>query len=210
MTGLNMDVKRREFYEGYRREFENRLTQGQVNGFEATFDYYVANFNRGWTLTSLPYVLATFYHETGRTMQPVREGFAKSNEEAVRIVTRMYEQGRISINYAKPDPVTGLSYYGRGMIQTTWEDNYRKLGFVIFNDRELLVNSPDLLLDLKISVETSIEGMKLGLFTGKRLSDYLTKEKKDYYNARRIVNGLDRASLIAGYAERFEKIIQLT
>lgn len=203
-----MDVKRREFYQGYRKYFENRLTQGQVNGFEATFDYIRDSFGVGWS--GLPYVLATFYHETGRTMQPVREGFAKSNEEAVRIVTRMYEQGRISTNYAKPDPVTGLSYYGRGMIQTTWERNYRKLGFVLFNNSEIFVNNPDLLLDLKISVETSIEGMKLGLFTGKRLSDYLTKEKKDYYNARRIVNGLDKASLIAGYAERFEKIIQLT
>ena len=207
---LNMDVKRKEFYQGYRKYFENRLTQGQVNGFEATFDYYVANFNREWTLVSLPYVLATFYHETGKTMQPVREGFAKSNEEAVRIVTRMYEQGRISTNYAKPDPVTGLSYYGRGMIQTTWERNYRKLGFVLFNNSEIFVNNPDLLLDLKISVETSVEGMRYGLFTGKKFSHYLAPEKKDYYNARRIVNGLDKASLIAGYAERFEKCIQLT
>lgn len=196
---------RAQFYQNYRRLFENKLDQGQVSGMEATLNYHQGIYPNE---PGLPYVLATFYHETGRTMLPVREGFAKSNEQAIRIVTRMYEQGRISKNYALPDPETGQSYYGRGLCQTTWKHNYRKLGNIIFHDPELFVKNPDLLLDLNTSVETSIEAMYRGLYTGKKISDYITQDKKDYYNARRIVNGLDKASLIAGYAVKFERCLK--
>lgn len=51
-------------------------------------------------------------------------------------------------------------------------------------------------------------GMKEGWFTGRKLSDYINQSKKDYLNARRIINGMDKASLIAGYAETFEKALR--
>ena len=49
-----------------------------------------------------------------------------------------------------------------------------------------------------------------GLFTGKKLADYMNDKETDYYNARRIINGLDKAELIAGYAKEFESCIKLT
>ena len=50
--------------------------------------------------------------------------------------------------------------------------------------------------------------MKLGTFTGKKLDDYVTLSKSDFVSARRIINGTDRADLIAGYAEQFDDLLK--
>jgi len=50
-------------------------------------------------------------------------------------------------------------------------------------------------------------GMRNGIFTGKRLADYIHDEECDYVNARRIINGLDSADRIRGYAELFEQAL---
>jgi hypothetical protein len=50
--------------------------------------------------------------------------------------------------------------------------------------------------------------MVLGLFTGKKLSDYIGPGKCDYVAARRIINGTDRARLIAGYARSFQDALK--
>jgi hypothetical protein len=50
--------------------------------------------------------------------------------------------------------------------------------------------------------------MRDGDFTGMKLSDYITPESVDYVNARRIVNGTDRAEQIAGYAEKYEEALR--
>jgi len=68
-----------------------------------------------------------------------------------------------------------------------------------------LVNNPELALDPAIAYKIMSYGMCTGVFTGKKLSDYLSKNKADYYSARRIINSLDRASTIKSYAICFEK-----
>jgi hypothetical protein len=50
--------------------------------------------------------------------------------------------------------------------------------------------------------------MTKGLFTGKKLNDYINNTKTDYVNARKIINGLDRANLIASYAKVFETALK--
>jgi hypothetical protein len=70
-----------------------------------------------------------------------------------------------------------------------------------------LVNNPALALQPGTAYKIMSLGMTRGLFTGKKLPDYLNDEKADYVDARRIINGLDRAELIAGYSEKFEKIL---
>jgi hypothetical protein len=47
--------------------------------------------------------------------------------------------------------------------------------------------------------------MKNGVFTSKTLGDYISGNHIDFVNARRIINGTDRAELIAGYAEQWQK-----
>lgn len=52
-----------------------------------------------------------------------------------------------------------------------------------------------------ISLFILIDGMKRGVFTGRKLRDYISPRNIDFYNARRIINGVDEAERIKGYAE---------
>ena len=135
------------------------------------------------------YVLATAWHETDRKMQPIEE----------------YGRGA-GHTYGKVDPVTGYAYYGRGFVQLTWADNYKTLSSIVGVD---LYHHPELALRPDISARILVEGMRRGLFTGKKLNDYIGTNC-DYYNARRIINGLDKAEKIAGYAKSFERCLTPT
>lgn len=131
----------------------------------------------------LAYVLATTFHETDFTMQPIEEvGHGGAHAYGVR------------------DPVTGQRYYGRGYVQLTWRRNYALMSSVVGRD---LVHRPELALDPAIAAEILIYGMERGSFTGKKFADFFTPEKADWFNARRIINGLDKAAAIEGYAKAF-------
>ncbi|WP_338575737.1 glycoside hydrolase family 19 protein [Brevundimonas olei] len=187
-----MTLDRATFFAFARRApFGNRLTQEQVDGCEAILNAWTGDDDR-----QLAYVLATAFHETAGTMAPVREGSTPSRRltdtQARRVVAKY--------RYGKPDPETGHVYYGRGLPQLTWRRNYEKMGRKLGLD---LVNGPDVALGLGVSSRILIAGMVDGDFTGKKLSDYFTAEKEDPEGARRIVNGTDKASLIAGYYKNF-------
>ena len=51
-------------------------------------------------------------------------------------------------------------------------------------------------------------GMRKGLFTGKKLGDYIGSSGCDYRNARRIINGVDQAARIAEYATTIEAVLR--
>jgi predicted chitinase len=70
-----------------------------------------------------------------------------------------------------------------------------------------LVKNPELALDPKIAVQLLIKGTMNGWY-GRKLTDYVNATKTDYFNARRSVNGTDRAGMIAGYADQFEKALR--
>src|SRR5690606_1114717 len=86
----------------------------------------------------------------------------------------------------------------------TWRENYEKASRELGVD---FVTNPKLLLEPKHSAEIIVVGMKEGWFTGKKLSDYITLQKSDFRNARRIVNLMDKADLIAGYARDYDKLL---
>ena len=73
-----------------------------------------------------------------------------------------------------------------------------------------LVGKHDLCLGLDASVKILVEGSMLGTFTGKKLGDYFTPTKADWVYARRIINGTDRAQLIADHAQKFYAAISYT
>lgn len=85
-------------------------------------------------------------------------------------------------------------FVGRGLVQITWERNYK-----LFN-----VSPPEKALEWPVALDICFRGMILGMFTGKKLADYIAGGKCDYIGARRIINGTDRARLIAGYARSFQ------
>jgi hypothetical protein len=153
------------------------ISQKEVDGLNALF---AEMEGRGWTDRRWwAYVLATAWHETASTMQPLAE----------------YGRGK-GRPYGQPDATTGKTYYGRGFVQLTWKENYAKLGALLGID---LVGNPDLALQPEPAAEIMALGMEKGLFTGKALGDYFDADTDDPINARRIVNGTDKASLIAGY-----------
>lgn len=139
------------------------------------------------------YMFATVYHETAATMRPISE----------------YGKGK-GRSYGKPVTVNvdGVNYtnvfYGRGYVQLTWLANYERAAREL-NAPRLLID-PELANDPQLAYAILARGMRNGWFTGKKLSDYIGPRKYGYVNARRIVNGTDRASLIASYADRFELI----
>jgi len=192
-----MKVNRAEFFKEYRKLFNPELTKQQVAGYDAIFDYWESSPLND--LRWLSYALATAYHETGGKIEPVREGFAKTNEEAIRAVTKLFEKKKILRNYALPHP-NGNSYYGRGLPQITHGFNYEKIGKAI---EVPLYENPDLALRLDIAVKLMFVSMTDGLFTGKRFRDYFSDTKTDWQGARRIINGTDKKELIADYAKKF-------
>ncbi len=101
----------------------------------------------------------------------------------------------------------GYTYRGRGLVQLTFKKNYQKMGKLIGLD---LVNDPDKALELPLAVKIMMLGMRDGIFAGPSLSRYLDSTTPDYVGARAIINGQDKASQFAYYAERFEKIIKET
>lgn len=168
--------------------FGGRLTPEQVAGI----DQIVRAAVRIRDPRHLAYILATAFHETGARMVPVREGFAKSDASARKIVAKY--------KYARPDSLTGHVYYGRGHVQLTWADNYKRMGQIVGAD---LYNHPDLALDPGLSARILVEGMNRGSYTGKALNAYFNDAIDDPVAARAIVNGTDKAHLIAGYYHSF-------
>jgi len=184
-------MNRTKFFERIRREpFSGKMTQAQVSGVNSLLDAWNETLDVRW----LAYVLATVFHETAARMQPVREGLAKTDAQARRILSKY--------PYAAPDPATGQAYYGRGHVQLTWGKNYKALGEALGLGDELYWN-PDRALEPLMSARILFVGMTNGLFTGKSLADYFNGRKDDPIGARRIVNGTDRAALIAGYHHAF-------
>jgi len=96
-------------------------------------------------------------------------------------------------------------YYGRGYVQLTWQENYQEWSNRLGID---LVNNPDLATQPEIAAQIVVAGMKEGTFTGVGLDDYINGETVDFYNARRIVNGTDRASTIASHAEKYHAVLK--
>ena len=79
--------------------------------------------------------------------------------------------------------------------------NYEKFGKLLNID---LVGNPELARNPIYAGQIICIGMRDGLFTGVSLSDFISGSRQDFYNARKIVNGLDKAQ---AFADRAVKIL---
>lgn len=141
----------------------------------------------GLLRTQIAYVLATAYWETAHTVEPVVEAFWKSEDWRKK-----------NLRY--------YPWHGRGYVQLTWERNYQVASDKLGVD---LIANPNGALNPDIACRVLVVGMIEGWFTGRKLTDYITEEKKDYRGARRMINGTDKAANIAAIAEEYETALGL-
>jgi len=175
-------INREKFFAAVRASF-GPLKQEQVDGFGAVLDAI-----EGLPLAHQAADLATAWHETAATMQPVTEAFWKS-EDWRRKNLRYYP------------------HHGRGYVQLTWPKNYARADAELDLGGTLIAN-PDRALEPQIAARIMRLGMEEGWFTGKKNSDYLPATGKatrpQFEQHRRVINGVDKAALIAGYALTFQ------
>lgn len=173
-----MSFDRTIYFEMVRKQpFGGMLTQEQVNGQNFILD----SWERDPTTTDLrwlAYSLGTTKHETASTMLPIEE----------------YGKGK-GQPYGVKDQTTGQVYYGRGFVQLTWRDNYRKatseLNLTGADDLEW---HADRALDGPIAADIMFKGMAEGWFRGDKngrqtLSRWFNETTDDAYMAREIING---------------------
>jgi predicted chitinase len=177
------------------------LDNDEVSGADAILTA-CAGLPLAWTA----YALATAWHETAHTMQPVKE------YGGPRYYARMYDitgaRPTLARKMGNTTPGDGPRYCGRGYVQLTWKVNYAKAGQKLGVD---LVGNPDLAMDRDIAGLILRHGMKEGWFTGKSFASYLpagVATAAQFTAARRIINGADKASLIASYAVKFQSALQ--
>lgn len=164
------------------RQVTGGLTQPQVNILNLLL---VAAGGAGWPIGWLAYGLATAWHEA-RFLPQAEWGLGRGRPYAA------------AGKYGQPQ-------YGRGLVQLTWDFNYEWADKAL-NLNGRLLRDFDLALDPEIATRILIKGMEGGAFTGRRLGQYIIARgtPEAFVNARRIINGTDKAQLIAGYAERFQ------
>jgi len=156
--------------------FGGRMSQSQVDGCLKIIEYRDTHWPK-MVDAELAYLLATAEWETGHSLHPVEEGYPLSGD-ALRVYQR-------KLRY--------WPWYGRGLVQITWERNYKAFGIEKAEDA----------LKWDVALRCLFEGCIKGMFTSKKLSDYITSKRQDYVNARRVVNGLDKADHIAKNARAF-------
>ena len=176
------------------------LSQGEVEGCEA-----ILAACTGWPVSWAAYALATAYHETAGTMQPIKERGGEA------YFHRMYDiQGARPAKARELGNVTpgdGVRYAGRGFVQITGRSNFLRASRELGVD---LIGNPDLAMRPDIAAAVMRRGMQEGWFTGRSLATYLPEvaNAEQFRNARRIINALDKADLIAGHAMAFQAALQ--
>lgn len=192
-------MKRQAFFDHCRRGVMGPTLDGdEVSGAEAILDA-MAGAPLSWTA----YALATAWHETAHTLQPIREFGGPA------YLRRMYDvEGQrpdLARKMGNTNPGDGVRYCGRGYVQLTWRVNYRKAGEALGYPLE---GNPELAMRRDIAAQILRRGMTEGWFTGRKFADWLPKvgtaDRPAFVSSRKIINGSDKADLIATYALQFQ------
>lgn len=162
----------------------------------------------GSPISHTAYALATTFHETASTMQPVPE------RGGPIYFTRLYDvtgsRPKMAVAMGNTCAGDGPKYCGRGYVQLTWKVNYKRAGDKCGVD---LVQYPDHAMRPDIAAKILRHGMDEGWFTGKSFKSYLPAkgeaDRDQFTKARRIINGTDKAAQIADHAMKFQAALRL-
>ena len=172
----------------------------QVEGTEMLLDKL-----KGLRTSWVAYALATTWHETAATMQPIKEHGGPA------YFKRMYDKDGARPKVAKvlgnTMPGDGALFAGRGYVQLTGRTNYDRAAKAVGYP---LVGNPDLAMRPDIAAEILRAGMLEGWFTGRKFATALPDTiatLEQFRDARRIINGTDRADKIAAQAVVFQSAL---
>lgn len=210
-----MNLKR--FFELYRKYFGRIRSQETVDNLESILkkcEEYEC------TDKEIAYILATAYWETpnrGSFIPGIENLRYTSTARLTQIWPTRFPTSTSGLPYINnPEKLAekvygnrkdlgnvyegdGWKFRGRGYAQITGRAAYKNFGDEYIKDPDLMAYQKDK------AAEVLVKGMKKGMFTGKKLSDY-----KDYYSMRRIINQDLKlhGQRIADYAKKFEEVIK--
>lgn len=197
-----LSFNRTKLLSGYISRF-GPLTNDLVDAFRFLFDKIEADPRFNDTDTDrrkLAYCLATFKWETAHTMRPIDE---KGGDN---YFNKRYGPGTgPGKNVGNTQQGDGARFHGRGYVQLTGRANYVKAKKLTGVD---LLTDPDKAKEPDLAYQIAIQGMTDGWFTGKKLSHYFFDDTADYFNARRMINIVDKAEDIAILARGFSEILR--
>ena len=192
-------INRNAFFSAYRFKV-GRLTQSQVDGLDSILE----SFENDPDLTDLrhaAYMLATIKLECADTWQPIVERGGPA-------YLSKYEPGmKLGVELGNTKTGDSQLFLGRGYVMITGRANYLRLGSALGLGNELIIN-PARALEPRVAYRIMSAGMRNGLFTGRKLSQYIAGTTCDYKGARRIINGQDKAETIAAFAQAFEAALR--
>lgn len=187
-------MDRAKFFSAVRSSlFGGKLSQVQVDGLDAVLDEWEKGGHSD--IRWLAYILATAHHETGGRFSAVTENLNYSAKRLTQVWPSRFPTIAAATPFANnpqalankvyggrmgnTGPNDGFRYLGRGLVQITGKDNYRKYG---------LENNPEAAAEIKTAAHIIVDGMVHGRFTGQSLSRYFDHDSDDPVGARKIIN----------------------
>lgn len=212
---MGIKVDRQKFWQGYHKSFDayGPTTQATVDSLNFILDRFETE-HRLKNIPQFSYCLGTWYHETGidgNHFVPVREKKAGPRSEVWRKYQSKY---------------WNTGFFGRGLDQTTFEENYLKAGKAL-GLGDAFVKNPDLLLKIEYAYDGAVSGMVSGRYRADKNKQRYSLPRffkdddatlQEYFDARdiingdknRVVNGKKNGILIAETAEKFENLLRRT
>src|SRR5208283_3583306 len=178
---------------------KHSIAQGPMDGLNSILDEIEQDATDWQNIDQIAYALATFDWETAHTFHPIYEMGQPS-------YFSKYDAGTpIGERLGNTQPGDGFLFRGRGYVQLTGRANYQRVGQLLTIN---LVGDPDQAIQPPVAYGIAANGMRLGWFTGRRLSQFMPAGgTPDYVNARTIINGHDRAADIAAIAQNFQQVL---
>lgn len=213
VAGSKLQIAPQTFFEQYLHTFGHLTpTGGAALGKLLTFIEDDPDIN---DVRWAAYMLSTVRIECGPEYTPIPEHGCHDNHTPVCSPipdnSRSYGNHIPCPNRALKPPIPcpagkkSHTYYGRGYVQLTHRDNYETMGAQFGVD---LIHFPERALDPTLAYQIMSFGMRNGSFTTAKLSQFTKLKKFDYFNARTIVNGHNKAREIESNGKKFEAILR--